>query len=262
MKTASSNIALGFDSASNVTTADKVMCVGANVGGENVSNITWIGNILGGVARRIERSIPMGYAKVKCCILVVTSIAILNASLQVYAQEKSRDNPPQAAANLTGADQQLRTTMFSNIITAAKKARLEIDTKRIVYVSSGTAILVNAGIAGIEKLDAQDLQKGAKVLLVYLSLPKGATLKDTNFSVYPGYYTVKLTTDSLAKSKAKVQLIDLNEKVVGEGLTEIGPRVAMASVSGGFGGGCVWVDLETECCGTFTITWCWPESSL
>jgi len=42
-----SNTALGDSAGFNVTTADDVICIGANVGGENVSNSCYIGNIFG-----------------------------------------------------------------------------------------------------------------------------------------------------------------------------------------------------------------------
>jgi trimeric autotransporter adhesin len=41
------NTAVGFLAGSNVIDASNVTCVGANVGGANVSNTTWIGNIYG-----------------------------------------------------------------------------------------------------------------------------------------------------------------------------------------------------------------------
>ena len=42
------NLALGFNAGSNVSTADNVTCIGANVAGANESNTTWIGNVYGG----------------------------------------------------------------------------------------------------------------------------------------------------------------------------------------------------------------------
>ncbi len=42
-----SNTALGDSAGFSVTTADDVICIGANVGGENVSNTCYIGNIFG-----------------------------------------------------------------------------------------------------------------------------------------------------------------------------------------------------------------------
>src|SRR6476659_5260142 len=41
------NTALGAFAGSGVTTADYVICIGANVAGANVSNTTWIGNVYG-----------------------------------------------------------------------------------------------------------------------------------------------------------------------------------------------------------------------
>ena len=41
------NTAVGFLVGSNVIDASNVTCIGANVGGTNVSNTTWIGNIYG-----------------------------------------------------------------------------------------------------------------------------------------------------------------------------------------------------------------------
>jgi uncharacterized coiled-coil protein SlyX len=41
------NTALGVFAGSNVTTANNVVCIGANVVGANVSNTTWIGNVYG-----------------------------------------------------------------------------------------------------------------------------------------------------------------------------------------------------------------------
>jgi len=38
---------LGFASGNGVTTANAVTCIGAGVGGENVSNTTWIANVYG-----------------------------------------------------------------------------------------------------------------------------------------------------------------------------------------------------------------------
>jgi hypothetical protein len=43
----SNNTALGEDAGNGVTTADNVICIGYNVGGANVSNTTWVGNIYG-----------------------------------------------------------------------------------------------------------------------------------------------------------------------------------------------------------------------
>jgi hypothetical protein len=43
----SSNIAIGSDAGSNVFTANNVTCIGANVGGADVNNTTWIGNVYG-----------------------------------------------------------------------------------------------------------------------------------------------------------------------------------------------------------------------
>jgi hypothetical protein len=41
------NTAVGFSAGSSVIDASNVTCIGANVGGTNVSNTTWIGNIYG-----------------------------------------------------------------------------------------------------------------------------------------------------------------------------------------------------------------------
>ena len=41
------NIALGFNTGGGVTTADNVICIGATVAGENVSDSCYIGNIFG-----------------------------------------------------------------------------------------------------------------------------------------------------------------------------------------------------------------------
>ena len=41
------NIAIGTDSGSNVTTASNVVCIGFGVGGANVDDTTWIGNVFG-----------------------------------------------------------------------------------------------------------------------------------------------------------------------------------------------------------------------
>src|SRR5262249_40771034 len=43
----SSNVALGANTAANVTTADNVICIGSNVAGANVTNTCFIGNIFG-----------------------------------------------------------------------------------------------------------------------------------------------------------------------------------------------------------------------
>jgi uncharacterized coiled-coil protein SlyX len=43
----SGNIAFGFSAGVNVTTADNVICLGEEIGGENLSNTTWISNIYG-----------------------------------------------------------------------------------------------------------------------------------------------------------------------------------------------------------------------
>ena len=41
------NIAIGTDSGSSVTTASNVVCIGFGVGGANVDDTTWIGNVFG-----------------------------------------------------------------------------------------------------------------------------------------------------------------------------------------------------------------------
>jgi len=41
------NIAIGTDSGSNVTTASNVVCIGFGVGGANVDETTWVGNVFG-----------------------------------------------------------------------------------------------------------------------------------------------------------------------------------------------------------------------
>jgi hypothetical protein len=45
--TGSLNSALGAGAGNGVTTADHVICIGANVNGANVSNTTWIANVYG-----------------------------------------------------------------------------------------------------------------------------------------------------------------------------------------------------------------------
>lgn len=45
--TGSSNTALGDSAGFSVTSASHVICIGANVQGENVSNTCYIGNIFG-----------------------------------------------------------------------------------------------------------------------------------------------------------------------------------------------------------------------
>src|SRR5206468_2293971 len=45
--TGDGNIAIGFQAGSGVATANEVTCIGANVGGANVSNTTWTGNVYG-----------------------------------------------------------------------------------------------------------------------------------------------------------------------------------------------------------------------
>jgi hypothetical protein len=45
--TGGGNIAIGFQAGFDVFTANSVTCIGANVGGANVSNTTWIGNVYG-----------------------------------------------------------------------------------------------------------------------------------------------------------------------------------------------------------------------
>jgi hypothetical protein len=41
------NIAIGTDSGSNVTTASNIVCIGFGVGGANVDDTTWVGNVYG-----------------------------------------------------------------------------------------------------------------------------------------------------------------------------------------------------------------------
>ena len=41
------NIAIGTDSGSSVTTASNIVCIGFGVGGANVDDTTWIGNVFG-----------------------------------------------------------------------------------------------------------------------------------------------------------------------------------------------------------------------
>ena len=38
---------MGFEAGGDVTTANNVTCIGANVHGANVSNTTWIANVYG-----------------------------------------------------------------------------------------------------------------------------------------------------------------------------------------------------------------------
>ena len=45
--TGSDNTALGFQAGLNVSAASRVICIGANVGGADVSNTTWIDNVYG-----------------------------------------------------------------------------------------------------------------------------------------------------------------------------------------------------------------------
>jgi hypothetical protein len=45
--TGSDNTAVGFGAGANVTTANNVICIGADVAGADVSNTTWIGNVYG-----------------------------------------------------------------------------------------------------------------------------------------------------------------------------------------------------------------------
>jgi hypothetical protein len=45
--TGSYNVALGYFAGDSVSTADHVICIGANAFGEDVSNTTWIGNVYG-----------------------------------------------------------------------------------------------------------------------------------------------------------------------------------------------------------------------
>ena len=45
--TGSNNTGLGRSAGTSVTTADHVICIGANVSGANASNTTWIGNVFG-----------------------------------------------------------------------------------------------------------------------------------------------------------------------------------------------------------------------
>ena len=45
--TGSDNTAVGFGAGGNVTTANNVICIGADVAGADVSNTTWIGNVYG-----------------------------------------------------------------------------------------------------------------------------------------------------------------------------------------------------------------------
>jgi hypothetical protein len=43
----SANVALGFEAGLSIITASNVICIGANVGGTDVINTTWIGNVYG-----------------------------------------------------------------------------------------------------------------------------------------------------------------------------------------------------------------------
>lgn len=93
---------------------------------------------------------------------------------------------PTAAAPVTipAADQQLRQAVAAALTEAARRANVSVDTREFVYGSSDGVTVVNAAVAGADRLTIEDLERGSPLLFVYL---RGAGAERP---LPDGFYTV------------------------------------------------------------------------
>ncbi len=116
-----------------------------------------------------------------------------------------------AELNLQKANAEFRKAVISSMQEAAVKAGVKIRTDNFVAIpfdDSGT-VVVNAMIEGAERLNIEELAKGADVLFVY----SGAKLGSAGREVDPGFYVVRMSQNP-ASGQWVAQFKDLQGRVV------------------------------------------------
>ncbi len=98
--------------------------------------------------------------------------------------------PGDAAQTLVQSDLTFRSAVASALVEAAQRAgatgvKIRTDDFVAVTLDGGSSVVVNAGIAGVENLDLEQLARGADVLFTFVRLPKGSGLPS-------GFYTVRI----------------------------------------------------------------------
>jgi hypothetical protein len=120
----------------------------------------------------------------------------------------------QDGASIRAADQRLRDTIRSAMLTAAKSAGVAIDGATLVYASHEGVLIANTGITGFAKQTPANLEKGANLMFVYVSFPKGAVvLEPIKRRLASGFYTIKVTAEK-GLAKATADLLDTKGRSV------------------------------------------------
>jgi len=143
------------------------------------------------------------------------------------------------------ANKVLKHALASEILTKAQEVGIEVNLDGMVYASGGQVMLVNIPILGIEQLTLEDLQRGAMVLFLYLTLPPEAVLRGTSQRVPAGFYLVRVTSN-------RADMMRVGGNALGEvpvqlevkGVTDDRRGSLAVSVSGGVENGCVSAGVE------------------
>jgi hypothetical protein len=73
-----------------------------------------------------------------------------------------------APVSIPAADQQLRQAVAAALTEAARRANVSVDTREFVYGSRDDVTVVNAAVAGADRVTIEDLERGSPLLFVYL----------------------------------------------------------------------------------------------
>ncbi len=128
-------------------------------------------------------------------------LAILGLASSLVAQD--------AGQEIVDANQNLRQRVTATMAKASRAAGVAILPDNLVIGSRNDVLVVSAPIDGVSKLADGELERGAKLMFVFISPPEGIELAR-------GFYTVKLIRHRTQRGAWLAQLLDAKGAVVRE----------------------------------------------
>lgn len=137
----------------------------------------------------------------------LTTLGLL-AILLLANSLTAQDGPAQ---EIVQANQTQRQTMALAMQKAARGAGVAILSDNLIIGSRNDVLIVSAPIDGVSRLADGELDRGAKLMFVFVSLPEG-----DGSAVPRGFYTVNLVRHRTQRGVWLAQLLDAKGVVVRE----------------------------------------------
>lgn len=107
-----------------------------------------------------------------------------------------------------------KTAAVAALKTAAKKFKVALDPKKVVFAMSQDAVVANAALRTAAKVKDADLATGAELLFIYIAPPRNARWTVLKRKIPAGFYLVKMVIGKDAEGSKAILLDQARREVI------------------------------------------------